>query len=90
MGSALRSWREEAERAGPTAEAGPAPVEARGVDDILDKANRKGRGTGRRRREKIKSNYQFDFFKKKILSAKVKYIFHLKMKPKCKAKIDVS
>jgi len=34
MGSALRSWREEAEPAGPTAEAGPAPVEARGVDDI--------------------------------------------------------
>ena len=34
MGSALRSWPEEAERAGPTAEAGPVPVEARGVDDI--------------------------------------------------------
>jgi len=34
MGSALRSWREEVDRAGCTAEAGPAPVEARGVDDI--------------------------------------------------------
>jgi len=34
MGSALRSWREEVERAGPTAEAGPALVEAQGVDDI--------------------------------------------------------
>jgi len=27
----------------------------------LDKANRPGLGTGRRRREKVKSNYQFDF-----------------------------
>jgi len=48
----------------------------------LDKANRPGRGAGRRRREKVKSNYQFDFPRIKILSAKVKYIFHLKMKPK--------
>jgi len=47
-----------------------------------DKANRPGRGTGRRRREKVKSNYQFDFPRIKILSAKVKYIFHLKMQPK--------
>ena len=48
----------------------------------LDKANRPGQGTGRRRREKVKSNFQFDFPRIKILSAKVKYIFHLKMKPK--------
>ena len=34
MGSALGSWREEVERAGPTAKAGPAPVEVRGVGDI--------------------------------------------------------
>ena len=81
MGSALRSWREVAEPAGPTAEAGPAPVEGSGVDNILDKANRPARGTGRRRREKVKSNYQFDFSRIKIVSEKVKYIFHLKMKP---------
>ena len=47
-----------------------------------DKANRPGRRTGRRGREKVKLNYQFDFPRIKILSAKVKYIFHLKMKPK--------
>jgi len=29
-----------------------------------------------------KSNYEFDFLRIKILSAKVKYIFPLKMKPK--------
>jgi len=46
--------------------------------------------TGRRGREKVKSNYQFGFPIIKILSPKVKYIFHFKMKPKCKAKIDVS
>jgi len=51
----------EAERAGPSAEAGPAPVEVRGADDMRTRPNRPGRGTGRRRREKIKSNYQFDF-----------------------------
>jgi len=48
-------------------------VEAREVDDIR---------TRRRGREKVKSNYQFDFSGIKILSAKLKYIFHLKMKPK--------
>ena len=37
----------------------------------LDKANRPGRGTERRRREKVKSNYQFDFPRIKILSAMV-------------------
>jgi len=79
MGSALRSWREEAERAGPTAEAGPASDRGRRHQD---KANRPGRRTGRRGREKVKSNHQFDFSRIKILSAKVKYIFHLKMKPK--------
>jgi len=47
-----------------------------------DKANSPGRRTGRRGREKVKSNYQFDFPRIKILSANVKYIFHLKMKPK--------
>jgi len=47
-----------------------------------DKANRPGRRTGRRGRAKGKSNFQFDFPRIKILSAKVKYIFHLKMKPK--------
>jgi len=57
-------------------------VEARGVDDIRNKAERPGRRTKRRGREKVKSNYQFDFSRIKILSAKVKYIFHLKMKPK--------
>jgi len=46
-----------------------------------DKANRPGRRTGRRERERVKSNYQFDFSRIKILSAKVKYIFHLKRKP---------
>jgi len=45
-------------------------------------ANRPGRGTGRRSREKVMPNYQFDFPRIKILSVKVKYIFHLKMKSK--------
>jgi len=47
-----------------------------------DKASRPGQSTGRRRREKVKSNDQFDFPRIKILSAKVTYLFHLKMKPK--------
>ena len=70
MGSALRSWREETERAGPTAEAGPAPVEARGVDDILDKADRPGRGTRRRRREKSIVKLPVRLFRIKILFSK--------------------
>ena len=48
----------------------------------LGKSNRPGRGTEKGRREKVKTNYQFDFPRIKILSAKVKYIFHLKIKPK--------
>jgi len=47
-----------------------------------DKASRPGQRTGRRGQEKVKSNYLLDVLKLKILSAKVKYIFHLKMKPK--------
>jgi len=35
-----------------------------------DKANRPGQTIGRRGREKVKSNYQFDFPKIKILSEK--------------------
>jgi len=77
IGSALRSWREEAERAGPTAEAGPAPVETKGVDDIRARPAGQGRRTARREGEKVKSNYQSDFPRIKILSGKVKYIFHL-------------
>jgi len=46
MGSALRSWGDEVERAGPTAEAGPAPVEARGVDDIRARPVGQARGQG--------------------------------------------
>jgi len=46
------------------------------------KASRPGQRTGRRRREKVGSNYQFDFQRVKMLSAKVKYIFHLKLKLK--------
>jgi len=71
MTLALRSWREEAERAGPTAEAGPAPVEARGVDDIRRRPTSQAGGEGGGR-EKVKSNYQFDFLRIKILLAKVK------------------
>jgi len=47
-----------------------------------DKANRPGQRTGRRGREKVKSNYQLDFPSIKILSTQVKYIFHLRMEPK--------
>jgi len=47
-----------------------------------DKANRPGLRTGRRGREKVKSHYQLHFLSIKILSTKVKYIFHLRMKPK--------
>jgi len=46
MGSALQSWQVEVERAGPTAMAGPAPVEARRVDDIS--ARPKGQASGQR------------------------------------------
>ena len=46
MGSALRSWREEAEQVGPTAEAGPVPVEARGVDDIRTRPTGQAGGQG--------------------------------------------
>jgi len=41
-----------------------------------------GQRTEKRGREKLKSYYLFDFPIIKILSAKVKYIFDLKMKPK--------
>ena len=44
MGSALPSWREEVEPGGTTAEAGPAPVEARGVDDIRARPTGQARG----------------------------------------------
>ena len=46
MGSALRCWQVKAERAGPTAEAGPALVEARGVDDIGTRPTGQAGGQG--------------------------------------------
>jgi len=44
MGSALQSCREEVDRAGPTAEAGPALGEARGVEDIRARPPGQARG----------------------------------------------
>jgi len=58
IGSALRCWREEAEGTGPTLEAGPAPVEVRGVDDIkegLESQDRGQRGGGERERSQTTS-----------------------------------
>ena len=75
MGSALQSWRDEVERAGPPAEAGPAPVEvsrasSRGWASTSGsergrrhqgEASGRGQRTQMRGREKAETNYQSDF-----------------------------
>ena len=46
IGLVQRSWRKDVERAGATAEVGPAPVKARGVDNIRTRPVGQARGHG--------------------------------------------
>jgi len=67
IGSALRSWPEEAERAGPTAEAGPAPVDPRGEDDIRARSTGQAGGQGGGRERKYSQTTSLTFPRIKIL-----------------------
>jgi len=74
---------EEEESARPAAEVGPAPVEARGIEDIRTRP--RGQAGGLREGEKRKQSQtsSLTFYEyKAVLSGKVKYIFHFKIKPK--------
>ena len=63
IGPTLRSWRKEEGWAGPVAEAGPAPVEARGVVNIRTRPPGQARGLGQGRERKQSQTTSLAFIK---------------------------